>query len=57
MDNIKRYAFENRENKKSELQWEPETIQCDFELSLILAIKQFFINSQINLAYDIFLGI
>ena len=49
LDNIKSYVFEIPENKKSKIKWEPGTIHCDFEQSLILAIKQVFINIQIKL--------
>ena len=49
LDNIKSYIFDNRENKSSVNLWEPQTIHCDLEFSIILAIKQVFPNIQIRL--------
>ena len=43
LDNIKNEEFEKTE-KKLKIRWEPEYIQCYFEQSLILAIKQLFIS-------------
>ena len=49
LDNIKSYIFDNRENKSSVNRWDRETIHCDLEFSIILAIKQVFPNIQIKL--------
>ena len=49
LDNIKTYVYNSRENKNINSLWEPITIHCDFELSLIKAFKQVFDSTEIKL--------
>ena len=49
LDNIKDYVYNNRENTRNINPWVPKIIPCDFEISIILAIKQVYPNTEIKL--------
>jgi hypothetical protein len=49
LDTIKNYIYDNRENRNNLEVWTPKTFHCDFELSIIIAIKQIFPNTEIKL--------
>ena len=49
LDNIKTYAYKNRENKRNINPWFPKSMHCDFEIAIISAIKQVFPNTEIKL--------
>ena len=42
LDNIKIYVYNNRENRWNINPWVPRIIHCDFEISIISAIKQVY---------------
>ena len=49
LDNIKIYAYNNRENRRNINPWVRKIIHCDFEISIISAIKQVYPNTEIQL--------
>ena len=49
LDNIKDYVYNNRENTRNINPWVPKIIPCDFEISIISAIKQVYPNTEIKL--------
>ena len=45
--NLNKYIYDNRENKRNIEHFNPVSINCDFEIRLIGAIKQVWQNSEL----------